>query len=345
MKMFDTKILSCDTLSPAVEALQSGEVVGLPTETVYGLAGNALSNEAVSKIFAAKGRPSDNPLIVHIATLEEIKPLVSNFPKDAALLADAFWPGPLTIILPKSEKIPAKTSGGLDTVAIRMPRHPIMQEMIQACGFPLAAPSANRSGAPSPTTALHVFDDLKGRVPYIVDGGPCSIGVESTVLYLVGEEPLLLRPGAISPEEISAVLNKSVVIHGNLLHIMAEDVSAPSPGMKYQHYAPTMPLTLFFGSSEDYSGRLMETNWGALCFKEDIPYLETIPALSYGHEDNLAEQSAQLFAMLRMVDTLPVEQVLVHASSSPDALSILNRLLRSAAFRIEGTIPEFLERK
>ena len=216
----------------AAEIIQQGGLVGIPTETVYGLAGNALNGSVSRKIFAAKGRPSDNPLIVHIAAEEEARPLVKEFPEPARKLAAAYWPGPLTMVLPKSELVPMETSGGLSTVAVRLPAHPVANRLIRACGCPLAAPSGNLSGRPSPTTARHMLHDMDGRIDAILDGGPCGVGVESTVLALAEQKPRLLRPGGVTLEMLQRVVG-AVTVDPAVLHQLEQGKQKPRP-----HAAP-----------------------------------------------------------------------------------------------------------
>ena len=220
-----------EALSRAGEFLRDGEVVGFPTETVYGLGANALDAAAVEKIFAAKGRPGDNPLIVHIRAAEELLPLIAGEPgAQARALMEAFWPGPLTLIFPKSERVPPRVTAGLATVAVRMPSHPVARALIEAAGVPIAAPSANRSGRPSPTTAADVLEDMDGRVPLILDGGPCQVGVESTVVDLTGGTPRVLRPGGITRAQIEEVANACEIDHA-VLHPLGEGERPRSPGM------------------------------------------------------------------------------------------------------------------
>ena len=252
------KAYDCDSGREAIEAagriLREGGIAAIPTETVYGLAGNALDPAATAKIYEAKGRPSDNPLIVHIAAWEELAPLVRRVPREAELLAAAFWPGPLTMILPKAPLVPDTTSGGLDTVAVRMPRDPVARGIIRAAGVPLAAPSANRSGSPSPTTWRHCVDDLWGRVDAIVESHDCQVGVESTVISLCPgpdgkTQPRLLRPGAVTLEQLREALGEVAVDRG-VLERLPEGAVVHSPGMKYKHYAPAADVILVKGNSE-----------------------------------------------------------------------------------------------
>ena len=276
----------------AGDILAHGGLVAIPTETVYGLAANAYDEAAVKAVYAAKGRPSDNPMIVHIAELSALPELVTAIPENAKILAEAFWPGPLTMVLPRSSKIPLTTTGGLETVAIRMPSHPVARAVIRAAGVPLAAPSANRSGSPSPTTFRHCVDDLWGLVDAIVESDDCTVGVESTVLcFLPDGTPQVLRPGAVTPEEIQRRCG-CVSVAEAVLHMLPQDAAAPSPGMKYKHYAPAATLTLLCGSREDYAARVNEyyetlqrageeDGFYAMCFDEDVSLLEA-PTISYG---------------------------------------------------------------
>ncbi|MBQ5545376.1 MAG: threonylcarbamoyl-AMP synthase, partial [Clostridia bacterium] len=227
----------------AGEILRRGGLVAIPTETVYGLAANALEGAAVARIFAAKGRPQDNPLIVHISDLSQWRPLVRDIPDRAMALAEAYWPGPLTIILPKSDIIPDEVSAGLDTVAVRFPSMRTTRRIIDAAGVPLAAPSANLSGSPSPTCARHTMDDMQGRIDAVLDGGDCNFGVESTVVTLATEVPRLLRPGAVTPEELRDVLGE-LEIDQAVMGKLKEGVKAASPGMKYRHYSPNAEVTI-----------------------------------------------------------------------------------------------------
>ncbi|MBO8172026.1 MAG: threonylcarbamoyl-AMP synthase [Bacillaceae bacterium] len=234
-----------DLAEPAA-LLQAHEVVAFPTETVYGLGASAFSDEAVSKIFEAKGRPSDNPLIVHISVLDQLDEIVSEVPEQARQLMDAFWPGPLTLVLPAKDRLSKKVTAGLDTVGVRMPDHPVALALIQQADLPLAAPSANRSGRPSPTTADHVIEDLEGRIAGVVDGGPTGIGVESTVIDVTGEIPIILRPGGISLEQVKEVTGAAEWDPG----LIRDSETPRSPGMKYRHYAPEGEMWLVGGHTQ-----------------------------------------------------------------------------------------------
>ena len=239
-------------IETAGKLLKDGELVAIPTETVYGLAADALNGEAVANIFKAKGRPMDNPLIVHIADLSQVDDLVAFVPPVLEDLAKAFWPGPLTVIMEKSDLIPDEVSAGLDTVAIRMPSHPVARAIIKAAGTPLAAPSANTSGMPSPTTAAHVLHDMDGKIAAVVDGGPCEVGVESTVLTLCTRVPRILRPGRVTPEDLFDVLG-DVDVDDAVLGQLAEGAVAASPGMKYKHYSPKAEVYIVDGSAEGFA--------------------------------------------------------------------------------------------
>ena len=328
----------------AAELLRQGGLVAIPTETVYGLAADACNAEAVRAVYAAKGRPSDNPMIVHIADREMLPELVASAPPAAALLADAFWPGPLTMVLPRSQRVPLTTTGGLESVAVRMPSHPVARAVIRAAGVPLAAPSANRSGSPSPTTYRHCIDDLWGLVDAEVESDDCVVGVESTVVSLLGEVPQILRPGAVTPEDIRRVCG-GVTVADAVLHLLPQDAAAPSPGMKYKHYAPAAALTLVAGSQSDYAAyvnRLYgercrageDGGFYAMCFDEDVSLLQA-PTISYGAAYDYASQAQNLFDVLRQLDKLEAAEVCVHAPEPEEiGLAVYNRLLRAAAFRV-----------
>ena len=247
-----TKIFGKEGISEAAEILKGGGLVAFPTETVYGLGGNGLDKEAAKKIYAAKGRPSDNPLILHVSSIEEVYPLVKALPEKAKKLMEAFWPGPLTLVLPKSDIVPKESTGGLETVALRSPENALTLDLIRACGFPIAGPSANLSGRPSPTEAAHVLEDLGGRIEGILEDGAVGIGVESTIVDLSEDCPTLLRPGAITIEDLEEVLGENVSIDPTLLgKSMAEGFTPKAPGMKYRHYAPKAEMILFKKKEED----------------------------------------------------------------------------------------------
>lgn len=326
--------LNTEAIEKAGELLRAGEVVAIPTETVYGLAANAYDGNAVSKIFKAKGRPQDNPLIVHIAKVETLSDLVAEVPKAAKKLAAAFWPGPLTMILPKSEKIPDAVSAGLPTVAVRMPSHPVAHVVIEAAGVPLAAPSANLSGSPSPTNAKYVLEDMHDRIPLILDGGSSAVGVESTVITLATARPRVLRPGGITVEQLRALLGE-VDVDDAVLHKLAEGVRAASPGMKYKHYAPRADITIVKGTFEEFC-RFVETKEKdafVLCFAGEEKYFPH--AVTYGREDDGLSQANRLFDALRELDEQGANTVYARCPAlSGVGLAVYNRLIRAAGFKI-----------
>ncbi len=327
----------------AGEILQSGGLAAIPTETVYGLAANALDETAVRRIYVTKGRPGDNPLIVHICDFSQLSPLVREVPEAAKQLARAFWPGPLTIILPKSDMISSAVSGGLDTVAVRFPSHPVAQAVIRAAGVPLAAPSANLSGRPSPTTFAHVKADLTGRVEALVDGGDCCVGVESTVVTLAGEIPRLLRPGGVTLSQLRSVLGR-VDVDPAVLHRLEAGEKAASPGMKYKHYAPKADVTLVDASPEKFADYVnSKPDCTVLCFHEDVPFLHDIPYLDCGSRYDGAEQAHRLFTLLHRLDELGAEKVYAHAPSQKGVgLAVYNRLIRAAGFQMVRLEPMVL---
>ena len=320
----------------AGDLLKAGELVAIPTETVYGLAADALNGAAVSKIFEAKGRPGDNPLIVHIAKLEDIEDLVAFVPPVLEDLAKAFWPGPLTVILEKSDLVPDEVTAGLDTVAIRMPSHKDARAIIRAAGTPLAAPSANTSGMPSPTTAEHVLHDMDGKIAAVVDGGPCEVGVESTVLTLCTRVPRILRPGRVTPDDLFEVLGE-VELDDAVLAQLAEGAVAASPGMKYKHYSPNAEVYILKGPASGFAeyvnARPADTT-AALVFdgEEEMVSCRTLP---FGSADDALAQAEHLFDDLRRADALGVKEIYVrYPSEEGVGLAVLNRLLRAAEFRI-----------
>jgi len=326
-----------DNINAAAKILRDGGVVAIPTETVYGLAANALNGVAVSKIFTAKGRPQDNPLIVHIADMKELTPLVKYVPQTAVKLANTFWPGPLTIVLPKTDLIPAEVSAGLDTVAVRLPSHPIARALIEAAGVPLAAPSANASGSPSPTSARHVLDDLNGLIDAVVDGGDCMVGVESTVISLVEETPRLLRPGGITPEQLEAVLGK-IEIDDAVFSALVQDEIPASPGMKYKHYSPKAKLIILKGDLEKFVAYVNATATGGtivLCYDGEKTQMP-VKAVSFGSMNSSSEQAHKLFTALREIDTMPgVDTVFARCPAATGVgLAVYNRLLRAASFEV-----------
>lgn len=333
-----TKLLSAsdDDIRYAGEILRRGGLVGMPTETVYGLAGNALCGDCVRKIYQAKGRPSDNPLIVHISSFSQWAPLVAEIPEKAKKLAEKFWPGPLTIILKKSELIPKETSGGLDTVAVRMPSDETARRLIESAGVPLAAPSANTSGKPSPTSAQHVMNDLCGKIDAVIDGGECRVGVESTVISLVSEKPRLLRPGGVTPEMLESVLGE-IEIDDAVFNKLENGAKAASPGMKYKHYSPSARVILLKGTFENYK-KYIEAHRSektvALCFDGEEKEL-SVPCLPYGAENDSLSQAHLIFSRLREADEMGADTVFArYPERSGVGLAVYNRLIRAAAFEV-----------
>lgn len=324
------------SLAEAARILKGGGIVALPTETVYGLAASALDERAVAKIFAAKGRPQDNPLIVHIAQPSMLDALAREVPKSAWQLAAAFWPGPLTMVLKKKQCVPDIVSAGLDTVGIRLPDHPVMRAVIERSQTPLAAPSANRSGAPSPTCANDCIEDLSGRVDAIVDGGACPVGVESTVVSLVGDTPRLLRPGAVTIEDLERVLGP-VELDSAVTGEADPCNEASAPGMKYRHYAPEATVRLLLGDSEKFCKYVNEhagPGVMALCFMGEEQKLLP-PALSLGDEQDFDTIARRLFGALRELDRKGAKTVYAHCPPPTGVgLAIYNRLIRAAAFDV-----------
>lgn len=339
-----TEILRPDYDDKALETaaliLKSGGVVVIPTETVYGLAANAFDEKAVEKIFKAKGRPQDNPLIVHICEFDDIYGVAGEVPENARALAGAFWPGPLTIVLPKKDTVPENVSAGLPTVAVRMPSHKLARETIRLCGFPLAAPSANISGFPSPTAFTHVFDDMNSRVDAILDGGECQLGLESTVISLAGETPRLLRPGSVTLTQLRSVIG-AVTVDSAVLNPLAEGVQVASPGMKHRHYAPLADVAVIKGSLDDfivYISANIADGVMALCFEGEEDKLP-VGAVSMGREDDPFSQARALFGALRELDARGAKRVYARCPSPEEVgLAVCNRLFRAAEFEIlEGT--------
>lgn len=322
------------SISTASQILIKGGIVAVPTETVYGLAASAYSDEAIKSVFTAKGRPQDNPLIVHIASLDMLGDIACNIPSVAYDCARAFWPGPFTMVLPKSDKIADSVSGGLDTVAVRFPSEKTICDIINKSGLPLAAPSANTSGHPSPTTAAHVIDDLDGKIDAVVIGGECSVGVESTVVSLVGEKPRLLRPGAVTPEQLKKVL-PDLVIDDAVLEKLKDGETAASPGMKYKHYAPKTEAFLVEGCSNSFARFVnSKENAAAICFEEEY-YNISIPKISYGFKRNEISLAQNVFSVLRDIDNLGVKEVYIHAPSKDGVgLAVYNRLIRACGFNV-----------
>lgn len=346
----ETKILKIVDIEADYKAIEegaslirNGELVAFPTETVYGLGANALDARAVDKIYEAKGRPGDNPLIVHIADFDDVKLLVKELAGTAEKLMEAFWPGPLTLILKKSSIVPDRTTGGLNTVAVRMPDNPIALALIRESKLPIAAPSANRSGRPSPTEARHVAEDLMGRIPMILDGGPCSVGVESTVLDITGEIPNILRPGGITPKMLERVLGR-VNIDAAVLKPIEKGSRIKSPGMKYTHYAPKASVVIVKGRLDDIARKIGELAFeeaergnrvGILATEETADCYVKGQVICLGSRKKPETLAVNLFSALRKFDELGVDIVFAEwVEEKDEGLAVMNRMLRAAGFRV-----------
>lgn len=329
--------LDRDALLLSAKTLREGGLVVFPTETVYGLGGNGTDADAARKIYAAKGRPSDNPLILHVSAPEQAE-VYAHTSDTYYALAEAFWPGPLTVILPKKDTVPLSVTGGLDTVAIRFPAHPIARALIEAAGVPVAAPSANLSGKPSPTCARHVIEDLDGRVDVIIDGGDCEIGLESTIVRLDGKDATLLRPGAITADALRCVCD-TVTVAPSVLKELEKDERPLSPGMKYRHYAPEAPLVLLDGSEENVVAFLRaeqaRTRCAILCYSEELLLLGGDHMIDIGKADDTETQARKLFTALRDADKLGVDVIYAHLPTKDGiGLALYNRMIRAAAHTI-----------
>ena len=348
--MIETKVLRMDgshddinKIEFAAKVLREGGTVAFPTETVYGLGANALDGIAVSKIFEAKGRPSDNPLIVHIAEIEDVGRLAASVSESDVELMKKFWPGPISFVLPKSELIPVEVSAGLDTVGLRMPKHSLALQLIKAAGVPIAAPSANTSGRPSPTDVEHVIEDLIGKIDVIIDGGNCSVGLESTVLDLTQSPAAILRPGGVTKEELIECLGEIAI---KATHISDEDAIVPkSPGMKYRHYSPNAKLTVVVGDSNEIvctkvielalenqkMGRkigIMGTDYNMLNYKDFISY-------SLGKPQNPEEIAENLFKVLRKFDDTDVDLIIAESINTEGiGEAVMNRLCKAAGYNL-----------
>lgn len=330
------KDICSESLKEAAEHLARGQVVAFPTETVYGLGANALDAQAVLRIFKAKGRPADNPLIVHVSSVDQVAPLVEEIPP-IAQKAMQLWPGPLTLVMKKSSMVPDQTTAGLSTVGIRLPKNQAARDLIDACGCPIAAPSANVSGRPSPTTAQQVLEDMQGRIPLILDGGACEVGVESTVLDVTGPVPVVLRPGGVTLEQLLSLLGE-VQVHAGAMAPLPKDDKPASPGMKYRHYAPTMPV--YIAQQDDHlldaCLHLQRKGYrvAVLVHDQDLYLPQGVDILPLGIQ-GADQAAAQLYTTLRQCEQLQADVVLVQALPSTQGmgLAVMNRLLRAAGFR------------
>lgn len=329
-----------DTVARGAEIIKNGGLLGIPTETVYGLGANGLNPDAVLKIFEAKGRPQDNPLILHVADMAQVPDFCRDIPKTAWRLMEKFWPGPLTLVLPAKEVVPKRTTAGLDTVAIRCPDCALTRRIIAAAGVPIAAPSANISGKPSPTTARHVLHDMDGKIDAVVDGGACTVGVESTIVDLSGEMPRLLRPGGITPDMLRAVLGTLLIDKAVSAEVTADTV-VRAPGMKYTHYSPAGQVIIVTGSSEGAARyikkRLTEAD-RVLCFSEEAGLYPREQAVPYGSEQQPETLARGLFAALRELDRADVKTIYARCPTDSGAgFAVANRLKKAAGFcMVEG---------
>lgn len=326
----------------AAEIIKRGGLVAFPTETVYGLGANGLDENAVPKIYEAKGRPSDNPLILHISKLDEIEDIVKEIPKSALILAEEFWPGPLTMVFKKSERIPYRTTGGLESVAIRMPSNKIARELIKTAGVPIAAPSANSSGRPSPTKAAHVIYDLDGKIDMVIDGGEVDIGIESTIVDVTGEVPVILRPGFITEKMLSEAIGRVEIDEVVKSLSPDKDLKPKAPGMKYRHYAPRGKMTIYKGSHSKVVERINEEisklegkKTGVLATDETKSYYRADIIISLGSREDGESIAHNLFDALRKFDDDDVEFIYSEGfDENKLGFAIMNRLHKSAGYNI-----------
>ena len=344
IRKIDVNNIDREVMEEASQVLHRGGMVAFPTETVYGLGADALDEKASAKIYAAKGRPSDNPLIVHISDIEQLDKLVCEIPDNAKKLMDAFWPGPMTLIFKKSGLVPDGTTGGLDTVAVRMPNHKAALELIRTSGVAIAAPSANTSGRPSPTTATHVADDLSGKIDMIIDGGAVGIGIESTIVDVTSEIPMVLRPGYITMEMLEKVVGK-VGIDKAITGPVSPDVKPKAPGMKYKHYAPKAELTMFKGELKnvvEHINNLTDKNvksgikTGIIACEETKDMYKAGEVLSIGSRNNEDTIAHNLYGVLRKFDDMNVD--VIYGETFEDnrlGQAIMNRLLKAAGYHVE----------
>lgn len=333
-------------LEKAAIVLQSGGLVAFPTETVYGLGGNGLNPSSAKKIYEAKGRPSDNPLILHISDFSMLSDLVEEIPENARKLAEKYWPGPMTLVFKKAAKVPYETTGGLETVAIRLPSHEVAREVIRKSGLPIAAPSANSSGRPSPTTALHVKEDLDGKINMILDGGEVGIGIESTIIDVSGEAPVLLRPGFITKKMIEEVVKEIFIDPTILDEKKGENARPKAPGMKYKHYAPKGNLVIYEGNREGVIEKInlevekaRRQGWrtGVIATEETRSAYVADYVFSLGSREDSNQIGHNLFAVLRQLDSVGAEKIFSESFVKDDFfMAIMNRLNKAAGFQIKS---------
>ncbi len=342
-KLSGNKTLDDAILQRAAEIIRTGGLVAFPTETVYGLGGDAFDEQAASKIYSAKGRPSDNPLIVHIAHAQDMAELCDEVPDAAYRLAQIFWPGPLTIIIPKNNRVPSAVTGGLNTVAVRLPSHAAARRFIELSGTYIAAPSANLSGRPSPTRAAHVIEDLSGRVDMIIDGGNIEIGLESTIVDLTGDVPVILRPGFITLEMLQEAVGQ-VEVDGAIMTGVSKDVKPKAPGMKYRHYAPKAELIIIEGEPLPVSEKLhlladehicQGQKVGVMVSEEMCGDFGSAKVICLGSMNDGNEIAKNLFDALRQFDEMQVDIIFAQAFSQDGiGQAVMNRLLKAAGHRI-----------
>ena len=329
--------LTAEQVETAAEILRRGGLLGIPTETVYGLGANGLDGEAVGRIFAAKGRPQDNPLILHIPSADWLERYCEDIPPSAYALAERFWPGPLTMILRHKPIVPDAVTSGLDTVGMRCQAHPVCRAIIAAAGVPVAAPSGNTSGRPSPTNMADMLEDMDGKIDGIVDGGPCAVGVESTIIDLTCTPPRLLRPGGITLEQLREVLGE-VAVDPAVTRLMGEGEKPRAPGMKYRHYAPKAPVTVVQGApaaAARYIQDHMAPGDGVICFDEYAGLFDGHPLEQLGPSTDVPEQARRVFDALRWFDGTDVQQIWAQCPEAAGiGLAVANRLNKAAGFHI-----------
>ena len=347
IKKVDVENVNIDVINEAGTIIKRGGLVAFPTETVYGLGANGMDEEAAAKIYAAKGRPSDNPLILHISDIKMLDGIVSDVPNAARILMDKFWPGPMTLVFKKRKEVPYGTTGGLDTVAVRYPSHKVALDIISASGVPIAAPSANTSGRPSPTRASHVIEDMDGKVDMIVDGGEVGIGIESTIIDVTGDVPMILRPGYITKamvEELVGPVLVDKVVTAKTVEEIGGDYKPKAPGMKYRHYAPRAELTMFDGNIENVveeinrltkeasdSGKAV----GIIATEETKDRYSIGKIVSIGTRKDEASIARGLYGILRDFDTMDVDVIYSETFYDDDlGQAIMNRLIKAAGYRI-----------
>ena len=344
IRKVDEENIDLNVIEEAAVFLKNGDMVAFPTETVYGLGADALNETASARIYAAKGRPSDNPLIVHVSNVEQVERLAREIPDKARRLMDEFWPGPLTIIFKKRDIVPDGTTGGIDTVAVRMPNHKVALKLIEVSGVAIAAPSANTSGRPSPTTAEHVKDDLDGKISMILDSGAVGIGIESTIVDVTSEVPMILRPGYINKQMLEAVVGE-VTIDKAILGPVSTDLKPKAPGMKYKHYAPKADFTMYNGNMDNVVDRInfiakeyaqKGYSVGIIASDETKDRYSTGEVVSVGTRTDELSISRNLYRVLRDFDDMKVDYILGETFAGENmGQAIMNRMLKAAGYKVE----------